>query len=217
MDMSDFFEEKKQQLAALDYSEYRWMSCSKDADWATSQYRHLIIPGRLTTVCGCTASHADVWRTSTTKMNCLECSKSEKGKAIIKWQTEAVFGKLEPPVQEKPLPRKVVFSVNVSVQLVEEKPTEVSVIPVGQMSRSTTRELAVAALEEAGFPGVPLDSGGFSEHGAFFSVRLREPEPEPKPVKRTDCICSYNTHRPFLGQTRTDITRNPKCPVDHSS
>jgi len=32
-------------------------------------------------------------------------------------------------------------------------------------------------------------------------------------VKPTDCICSYNTHRPEGQDTTTDISRNPKCPV----
>lgn len=32
-------------------------------------------------------------------------------------------------------------------------------------------------------------------------------------VKPTDCICSYNTHRPEGEGTRTDVSRNPKCPV----
>jgi hypothetical protein len=56
-------------------SEYRWVSCSQDADWATSQYRHLNIKGSLHTVCGCTASHPEVWRGNTTKPDCPECTK----------------------------------------------------------------------------------------------------------------------------------------------
>lgn len=155
-----------------DYSEYRWMTCSKDADWATSRYRHLIVPGRLTTVCNASASHADIWRTNFSKPNCPECSKSELGTAIIRLQTEIFLGQIEPPVADHVgLPRKVVFSVSVSVQLVEEKPTEVSVIPVGQMSRATAGGLARAALDDLGVFNAQLQSSGFSEHGAFFEVK----------------------------------------------
>lgn len=31
----------------------------------------------------------------------------------------------------------------------------------------------------------------------------------------TACTCHYNTHRPHGQHTRTDITRDPRCPVKH--
>lgn len=69
--------------------DYRWVSCSKDADWATSQYRHLVVPGQLTTVCNASASHPEVWRVNSTKPNCSACMKA--GKAIVEWQTKQLL------------------------------------------------------------------------------------------------------------------------------
>lgn len=51
----------------------RWVSCSRDADWTAAQYRHLITVGALTTFCGATGSHADVWRGNSTKPDCPRC------------------------------------------------------------------------------------------------------------------------------------------------
>jgi hypothetical protein len=42
--------------------------------------------------------------------------------------------------------------------------------------------------------------------------RCRAVMPSDNPL---DCNCTYNTHRPYLEGTRTDVTRNPKCPVHH--
>jgi hypothetical protein len=55
--------------------ELKWVACSKDASWSASQERHLIFPGQLTTLCGCTASIPEVWRGNSLKPNCNECVK----------------------------------------------------------------------------------------------------------------------------------------------
>jgi hypothetical protein len=31
----------------------------------------------------------------------------------------------------------------------------------------------------------------------------------------TACTCTYNTHRPHGQHTRTDVHRDPRCPVTH--
>lgn len=61
--------------------ELKWVSCSREADWSTSQHRHLIIDQKeegtsfigLTTLCGATASHPEVWRRNKTKTDCPVC------------------------------------------------------------------------------------------------------------------------------------------------
>jgi hypothetical protein len=61
-------------------SELRWVACSRDADWAASQYRHLSYRGSLHTLCGCTASHPEVWRGNSTKDECPQCVKVKEEK-----------------------------------------------------------------------------------------------------------------------------------------
>jgi hypothetical protein len=79
--------------ALADWSAYRWVACSKEMGEGIAAHRHLAVPGQLTTVCGATASLADIWRTNTTKLNCPLCQGSEKGKQIIAWQVENALGK----------------------------------------------------------------------------------------------------------------------------
>jgi hypothetical protein len=74
--------------------DYRWVSCSKDLSWSASERRHLINRGGLTTVCGNTASHPEVWRTNSTKLNCERCM--ELGKDIVKYQTDRLLDLLGP-------------------------------------------------------------------------------------------------------------------------
>lgn len=54
----------------------RWVACSKDASWSASRERHLITPGALTTLCGNSATHPEVWRGNTTKPPCRACEKA---------------------------------------------------------------------------------------------------------------------------------------------
>lgn len=51
----------------------RWVSCSREMSESAARYRHLIEPGALTTVCGHTASHPEVWRGNSTKPLCPAC------------------------------------------------------------------------------------------------------------------------------------------------
>lgn len=74
----------------MNMEDYRWVSCSEEMSWSASQSRHLIVKGGLTTVCGNTASHTDVWRTNSTKLNCEACMK--QGKDIVAYQTDRLLG-----------------------------------------------------------------------------------------------------------------------------
>ena len=60
----------------------QWVACPKNASLTASRNRHLIVPGQLTTLCGCTASHADVWKRNRNKSDCTYCEQalSELGK-----------------------------------------------------------------------------------------------------------------------------------------
>lgn len=73
--------------------DYRWVSCSAEMSWSASRYRHLIEKGGLTTVCGNTASHPDVWRTNSSKLNCEECVKL--GADIVEYQTKKLLELLQ--------------------------------------------------------------------------------------------------------------------------
>lgn len=56
-----------------------WVTCSKDASYTASLSQHLVVPGQLTTLCGNTASHSDVWRSAnkrTRKPQCTYCIKA---------------------------------------------------------------------------------------------------------------------------------------------
>ena len=56
---------------------YRWVACSIREFDSSGLRRHLATPGALTTVCGYSASHPEVWRANTTKPKCPECAKRE--------------------------------------------------------------------------------------------------------------------------------------------
>ena len=53
-----------------------WVSCGKAVSETASQARHLIVPGSLTTLCGNTASHVDVWRKNRNKPECTYCAQA---------------------------------------------------------------------------------------------------------------------------------------------
>lgn len=50
-----------------------WASCSITEFGHVGMVRHIIRPGALTTVCGASASHPDVWRRNRAKPRCGEC------------------------------------------------------------------------------------------------------------------------------------------------
>jgi hypothetical protein len=60
-----------------------WVSCAKSVSKTASESRHLIVPGSLTTLCGNTASHVDVWRRNRNKPACTYCAQAleEMGKS----------------------------------------------------------------------------------------------------------------------------------------
>lgn len=70
--------------------DYRWVSCAKDVDWATAQYRHLVVKGGRDTLCGATASHSDVWRGNSTKPVCQSCMTRATQLRIFEEAQEAV-------------------------------------------------------------------------------------------------------------------------------
>ena len=53
-------------------AELKWVTCPKSEDYATSLHRHLIRPGRDTTLCGTTWG-ADLWRGNSNKPFCPRC------------------------------------------------------------------------------------------------------------------------------------------------
>ena len=57
-------------------SDDRWVSCSRDMSWAVSAYRHRLRTA-LGTVCGASATHADIWRGNTTKPDCPRCEEAK--------------------------------------------------------------------------------------------------------------------------------------------
>lgn len=61
--------------------EPRWVSCSAREYGHVGNTRHLVAPGALTTVCGASASHPDIWRADRRKPQCTECARHEKKKA----------------------------------------------------------------------------------------------------------------------------------------
>jgi hypothetical protein len=58
--------------------EHVWASCSIREFGPVGEQRHLVIKGQLTTVCGHTASHPEIWRRDTRKPKCKVCTKKEK-------------------------------------------------------------------------------------------------------------------------------------------
>lgn len=50
-----------------------WVSCARRFSDSVGTYRHLIKPGDLTTKCGATATHADIWRRDGQKPKCPRC------------------------------------------------------------------------------------------------------------------------------------------------
>lgn len=52
---------------------YKWGTCGKDLSWSASQYRHIVRKGGLDTLCGNSASHAEIWRDDKRKPVCIVC------------------------------------------------------------------------------------------------------------------------------------------------
>lgn len=73
--MADFPRHAVERCYAM--SEVRWVTCSREASFSVSQTRHLILRNGdgLTTLCGATASHQEVWRNNATKPTCEGCKK----------------------------------------------------------------------------------------------------------------------------------------------
>ena len=51
----------------------RWAACSAQEFGPVGEHRHIVRRGGLTTVCGASASHPDVWRGNTRKPRCRDC------------------------------------------------------------------------------------------------------------------------------------------------
>jgi len=51
----------------------RWVACSMQEFGDVGSVRHIVRGLGVTTACGCTASHADIWRGNTTKPRCASC------------------------------------------------------------------------------------------------------------------------------------------------
>ena len=79
----------------------RWASCSKDMSWSAAQYRHVVPRGNLTTLCGATASHADIWRGNTTKPECPACHDKCSPEAIRELQARSQQADRIGPDQER--------------------------------------------------------------------------------------------------------------------
>lgn len=65
-------------------SRFRWVACAADVNQVVSRERHLVIPGAVTTVCGCTASDPKVWRGNLTKPRCKTCARNEQEEELRK-------------------------------------------------------------------------------------------------------------------------------------
>lgn len=50
-----------------------WAACSEREFGPIGAQRHLVRKGAMTTVCGATATHPDIWRGNSTKPCCSEC------------------------------------------------------------------------------------------------------------------------------------------------
>lgn len=59
----------------------RWVACAAREFGPVGETRHLAAPGALTTVCGASASHSDIWRGNTRKPKCRECESHENSTA----------------------------------------------------------------------------------------------------------------------------------------
>lgn len=53
-----------------------WVSCTKKESVTASQAKHLIAPGGVTTLCGCTATTRDVWKANRNKPDCEHCNRA---------------------------------------------------------------------------------------------------------------------------------------------
>lgn len=51
----------------------RWVACSKAEFGPVGENRHIVRVGGLTTVCGASATHPDIWRGNSTKPRCPAC------------------------------------------------------------------------------------------------------------------------------------------------
>lgn len=51
----------------------RWAACSAREFGPVGETRHVVTPGHLTSLCGATATHPDIWRANGTKPRCPEC------------------------------------------------------------------------------------------------------------------------------------------------
>lgn len=60
----------------------KWVSCSQDAEWATSRHRHLLA-NALDTLCNASASYAEVWRGNSTKPKCDVCLGVAKARGLL--------------------------------------------------------------------------------------------------------------------------------------
>lgn len=69
----------------------RWVSCSLEMGTQVAKERHLVVPGHLTTLCGHSASHADIWRGNSAKPECETCRK-HLGPDYQVIQTRAPYG-----------------------------------------------------------------------------------------------------------------------------
>lgn len=67
---------------------YKWVSCAATVHPAVARERHLVIPGAVTTVCGCTASDAKVWRKNETKPPCGTCERKGQEAELMKGNTD---------------------------------------------------------------------------------------------------------------------------------
>lgn len=53
----------------------RWAACSATEFGHLGERRHIVARGALTTVCGATATHSQIWRANSTKPVCPNCIK----------------------------------------------------------------------------------------------------------------------------------------------
>ncbi len=52
---------------------FRWMACSAKEYGAVGVKRHLVYSDGLSTACGASASHSEIWRGNSTKKPCPTC------------------------------------------------------------------------------------------------------------------------------------------------
>lgn len=56
---------------------WRWVACSIIEFGHVGEKRHLAREGALTTFCGHSATHPDIWRRNTLKLKCKTCEAAE--------------------------------------------------------------------------------------------------------------------------------------------